>query len=66
MLAGALPISEIQSPNSEVQMYEVNLNDNESRYVDIMFYLKNGYAPHFNHKKENSPEIKIQAISNCK
>eukprot|EP00253_Pinus_taeda_P016409 PITA_16409 len=43
MLAGALLIFEI--PFSEVQMYEVSLNDVESLYVDIIFYLKNGYAP---------------------
>eukprot|EP00253_Pinus_taeda_P026907 PITA_26907 len=45
MLAGASLISEISSPNQEVQMYEVSLNDIESRYADIKFYLKNGYAP---------------------
>lgn len=26
-------------------MNEVSLNDIESIYVDIIFYLKNGYAP---------------------
>ena len=43
MLAGASLISKISS--SEVQMYEVSLNDIESLYTDIIFYLKNGYAP---------------------
>jgi len=43
MLAGASLIYEI--PSSEVQMCEVSLNDIESLYVDIIFYLKNGYAP---------------------
>ena len=26
-------------------MYEVSLNDLESLYADIIFYLNNGYAP---------------------
>jgi len=37
MLDGASLILEIPSPNQEVQMYELSLNDIESRYVDIMF-----------------------------
>ena len=45
MLAGASLISEISSSNQEVQMYEVSLNDIESRHADIIFYLKNGCAP---------------------
>ena len=43
MLAGASLISKI--PSVEIQMYEVSLNDVESLYADIIFYLKNGYAP---------------------
>eukprot|EP00253_Pinus_taeda_P009129 PITA_09129 len=43
MLAGASFISKI--PSAEIQMYEVSLNDVELLYADIIFYLKNGYAP---------------------
>ena len=43
MLAGASQISEI--PSKEVPMCEVSLNDAESLYADIIYYLKNGYAP---------------------
>ena len=43
MLAGASLISEI--PSIEIQMCKVSLNNVDSLYVDIIFYLKNGYAP---------------------
>lgn len=40
-------------------MYEVSLNDSESRYDDIMFYLKNGYAPpHLNYTKRRFVRLK--------
>eukprot|EP00253_Pinus_taeda_P010682 PITA_10682 len=45
MLAGASQISEI--PPVEVQVCEVNLNDEESLYADIIYYLMNGYAPSY-------------------
>eukprot|EP00253_Pinus_taeda_P002777 PITA_02777 len=61
MLAGASIISEIPSPNQEVQIYEVSLNDIESRYADIIFYLKNGYAPsNLNHKKKRALRLKAK------
>ena len=61
MLAGASHISEMQSPDNEVQVYEVSLNDFESWYVDIMFYLKNGYAPpHLNHTKKRALMLKAK------
>ena len=42
-------------------MYEVSLNDIESRYADIMFYLKNGYAPlHLNHTKKIALRLKAK------
>eukprot|EP00253_Pinus_taeda_P005043 PITA_05043 len=43
MLAGASLISKI--PSTEIQMYKVSLNIVESLYADIIFFLKNGYAP---------------------
>ena len=43
MLAGASLIP--KNPSEEVQVYEVILNDAESLYVDIIYYLKNRYAP---------------------
>eukprot|EP00253_Pinus_taeda_P032759 PITA_32759 len=59
MLAGASLISEI--PPSEVQMYEVSLNDVESLYADIIFYLKNGYAPsNLDYSKKRALRLKAK------
>eukprot|EP00253_Pinus_taeda_P033037 PITA_33037 len=53
MMAEASLISEI--PSIDIQVYEVSLNDNESLYADIIYYLKNGYAPsHLNHTKKRA------------
>jgi len=43
MLAGASLISKI--PSIEIQMCQVSINNVDSSYDDIIFYLKNGYAP---------------------
>ena len=62
MLAGASQISEISS--KEIQMYEVSLNDAESLYVDIIYYLKNGYAPsHLDHTKKRALRLKAKHIN---
>eukprot|EP00253_Pinus_taeda_P010508 PITA_10508 len=59
MLAGALLISEI--PSANIQMYEVSLKDNESLYADIIYYLKNGYAPsHLDHTKKRALRLKAK------
>ncbi len=61
MLARASHISETQSLDSEVQVYQVSLNDSKSRYVDIMFFLKNGYAPpHLNHTEKSDLRLKAK------
>lgn len=61
MLARASYISETQSRDSEVKMYELSLNDTESRYANIMFYLKNGYASsHLNHTKKIALRLKAK------
>eukprot|EP00253_Pinus_taeda_P027427 PITA_27427 len=59
MLAGASLMSEI--PSAEIQMYEVSLNDVESLYVDIIYYLKNGYAPsNLDHTKKRALRLKAK------
>ena len=59
MLAGALQITEI--PSAEVRMCEVSLNDVESLYADIIYYLKNGYAPsHLDHTKKRALRLKAK------
>jgi hypothetical protein len=55
----SIAISEI--PSEEVQMYEVSLNDVESLYADIIYYLKNGYAPsHLDHTKKRALRLKAK------
>eukprot|EP00253_Pinus_taeda_P019572 PITA_19572 len=61
MLAGASLMSE--TPSVEIQMYEVSLNDVESLYADIIYYLKNGYAPsNLDHTKKRA--LRLKAIVN--
>lgn len=43
MLAGASNLLVLQYSGDDIQLYEVSLNDTESRYADIIFYLRNGY-----------------------
>eukprot|EP00253_Pinus_taeda_P003913 PITA_03913 len=50
-----------KTPSAEIQMYEVSLNDVESLYADIIFYLKNGYAPsNLNHTKKRALRLKAK------
>eukprot|EP00253_Pinus_taeda_P023135 PITA_23135 len=59
MLAGASQISENSS--EEVQVCEVSLNDAESLYADIIYFLKNGYAPtHLDHTKKRALRLKAK------
>eukprot|EP00253_Pinus_taeda_P031301 PITA_31301 len=59
MLAEASQISEI--PSIEVQVCEVSLNDEESLYADIIYYLKNGYAPSYlNYTKKRALRLKAK------
>jgi len=59
MLAGASEISENSS--EEVQVCEVSLNDAESLYTDIIYFLKNGYAPtHLDHTKKRALRLKAK------
>lgn len=61
MLVGASNISELQHSGDEVQVYVVSLNDTDSRYADIIFYLKNGYAPpHLNYTKKRALRLKAK------
>ena len=41
--ASHLPTEKDQS--NEIQLSEVSLNDSQSQYADLKFFLKNGYAP---------------------
>ena len=42
-------------------MYEVSLNDAESFYADIIYFMKNGYAPfHLDHIKKRALRLKAK------
>eukprot|EP00253_Pinus_taeda_P026666 PITA_26666 len=59
LLAGALQIYEF--PSVEVQVCEVSLNDEQSLYADIIYYLKNGYAPSYlNYIKKRALRLKAK------
>ena len=45
MLTWSSHLSSEEDSSKNVQISEVSLNDAQSQYVDIIFYLKNGYAP---------------------
>lgn len=59
MLTGASHLSTEEDQGNEVQISEVRLNDAQSRYAYLKFYLKNGYAPmHLNYKKKHALRLK--------
>ena len=45
MLIGASHLSLEEDLGNNVQISEVSLNDAQSQYTDLIFYLNNGYAP---------------------
>ena len=45
LLAGASNIPEHQDQDNTIQVNQISVINSESQYVDLIFYLKNGYAP---------------------
>lgn len=61
ILARESILSTLQDSGDDIQVYEVSLNDTESKYVDIIFYLKNGYAPmQLSYKIERALKLKAR------
>jgi len=61
MLAGACNLLELQDSGDDIQIFVVSLNNIESKYVDIIFYLKNGYAPmQLSYKRKRASRIKYK------
>jgi len=59
MLTGASHLSAKEDLGNEVKISEVSLNDAQSQYPDLKFYLKNGYAPmHLNYKTKCALRLK--------
>ena len=61
LLAGASNIPENQDQDNVVQANQVSIIDSESQYVDLIFYLKNGYAPsNINYKNKRALRLKAK------
>ena len=61
MLAGASNLLALQDPPDDIQICEVSLNNTESKYADIIFYFKNGYATtHLNYKRKMALILKAK------
>jgi len=61
LITRASNISANEDSGNKVQISEVCLTNTESQYVDLLFYLKNGYAPpELNHKRERALRLKAK------
>jgi len=59
MLIGASHLSTKKDQGNDVKISEVSLNDAQSQYVDLKFYLKNWYDPmHLNYKTKHALRLK--------
>ena len=59
MLAGAHKIPEHQDQANIVQANQISVINFESQYVDLIFYLKNGYASsNLNYKHKHALRLK--------
>ena len=55
LLTGESNIPPIADIGNNAHIYEVSVIDVESEYADLIFYLKNGYAPpECNHKRKRA------------
>lgn len=61
MLTGASHLSSKEDSGNNVQISEVSLNDAQSQYDDLIFYLKNGCAPNqLSYKKKRALRLKAK------
>ena len=59
LLTGASNLPADEDSSNIVYISKVSLNDSESQYVVLIFYLKNGYAPpELNHKRKRVVRLK--------
>ncbi len=55
MLRGVAQFPLEEDQGNELQISKASVNDTQSQYVDLKFYLKNGYAPmHLNYKTKRA------------
>ena len=61
LLVGPSNIQEHEDSNSIEEINEISIINPESQYADLLFYLKNGYAPsNLNHTKKRSLRLKAK------
>ena len=69
LLAGAQNIPENQGPNQDIQVSQISVTNSGSQYVDLIYYLKNGYAPsNLSYKSKRTlslKAIKYEIIDNA-
>lgn len=59
LLTGASNIPDHEDSDSTAQVNELSIIESESQYVVLIFYLKNGYAPHeFKYKNKRAFRLK--------
>jgi len=61
MLAITSNLLALQNSSDDIQVYKVSLNDTESKYDNIIFILKNGYAPtQLSYKRKRALRLKAR------
>ena len=61
MLTGAPHILSEEYSGNNVKISEVSINDAQYQYIDLIFYLKNGYALNqLNYKKKQALRLKAK------
>jgi hypothetical protein len=65
LLAGASNIPEHEDSDNTLQVNEISIINSESQYADLIFYLKNGYAPpNFSYKNKRALRLKAKTLRN--
>ena len=61
LLAGASNIPDHEDLDNTAQVNEISMIDSESQYADLIFYLKNGYAPsEYSYKNKSALRLKAK------
>eukprot|EP00253_Pinus_taeda_P030545 PITA_30545 len=64
ILAGASDIPESSDTGPTEEINQISVTDSESQYADLVFYLKNGYAPpHLSYKSKRAIRLKAKSFT---
>ena len=59
MLAGASNIQELEGTKDTEEINQISITNPESQYANLIFYLKNGYAPsNISYKNKHAIRLK--------